>query len=59
MTHIQKNGDNIDENNFIPEHMGTIKAIKFQGIYYKFDPDFNMADQLLNPVKLSTTEESS
>ena len=39
-------------------HKGAIKAVKFRGAYYKFDPDFNIQEQLLNPSKLSTESSS-
>ena len=37
--------------------MGLIKAVKFRGTYYKFDPDFNIVDKLLNPTTPKSEEE--
>ena len=39
MTYIQRNVNDFSRGNFVPHYMGSIKAVKFRGTYYKFDPD--------------------
>ena len=56
MTYVYQNQnaiferDDFDESSFIN---GPIVAVKFNGTYYKFDANFDIADQLFNPAAKS------